>query len=145
MNSINLTGMIVRENPTIVLSASGLEYCRFTLSVRRKYVDKYDFIDCVAYRSVANNICKTLKKGDMISVLGELHVDKFEKDNIKRNYISVSIESFSFCTRRKDKTDSDCSVEYEDNKVSEASDSPKKDIKEEIGIDYNFDDDDLPF
>lgn len=137
MNSINLTGTIVREDPVVLTSANGKEYCRFTLQVRRKYIDKYDFVDCVAYKYTANNICKFFKKGDYISVLGELHIDKFEKGETTRYYTSVSVEAFSFCSY-KEGLKSDHNKEDEDNKSN-------KDIKEEIGIDYDFDDDDLPF
>ena len=52
MNSVVLSGRLVRD-PKLEKSANGIPYTNFTIAVKRNYGDEVDFIDCSAFRGIA--------------------------------------------------------------------------------------------
>ena len=87
MNSVNLIGNLVRD-PELKTTAKGVYMCRFTIGVRRDYVGAdgeraSDFINCIAWRKNAENICKYLSKGKKVGIKGTLQSSSYEKDGRK--------------------------------------------------------------
>ena len=74
------------SDPELRQTQSGIQTCRFTVAVNRRFKDKSsgetkaDFISCQAWRQTAEFICKYFSKGNMIGrvpVLREYHMLEF--------------------------------------------------------------------
>ena len=73
LNQIVLVGRLTKK-PEIV---EGKDYCILTIAVPRSFknedgIYETDFIDCVAYKSVAKNTCEWCDKGDLLGIKGRL-------------------------------------------------------------------------
>lgn len=103
MNKVILIGNLVRD-PEMGESSSGKTYCRFSVAVRRDYPDangeyQADFFNCTAWRGLAENIAKYLRKGNKIAVEGSIQINKREgRDGTERTYVEISVNSADFMT-----------------------------------------------
>ena len=63
MNVVILIGRLTKD-PELKQTSSNLVYCRFTIAVDRPFSkdNATDFINCVAWRKQAENLCKYQKK-----------------------------------------------------------------------------------
>ena len=101
MNKAILIGNLVRD-PEIGESSSGKTYCRFSVAVRRDYPDangeyQADFFNCTAWRGLAENIGKYLRKGNKIAIEGSIQINKREgRDGTERTYVEISVSSADF-------------------------------------------------
>ena len=60
--------------------------CKFTMACdrpKRKGQNDYetDFFPCVAWNRNGDTIISYFKKGDMITIVGEVHINRYEKDD----------------------------------------------------------------
>ncbi len=84
MNSVQLVGRLTRD-PELKTTANGVSVCSFTLAVNRRFKNadgEYDadFINCIAWRQNADNLCKYRVKGDTVGVVGSIQTRNYEKD-----------------------------------------------------------------
>lgn len=83
MNKVILIGHITAD-PELRHTQSGVETCRFTVAVDRKFVDKNtgerqtDFVTCVAWRQTASFVAKYFQKGNMIVAEGSLRNNNYQ-------------------------------------------------------------------
>lgn len=68
--------------PEYKKTPNGTSLVRFTLAVDRQFKDKdgnriTDFIPCQAWRQTADYMQQYIHKGDMVSITGELHSEKY--------------------------------------------------------------------
>lgn len=90
-------------NPEKKMTVSDVAVCDFTVAVNRRFnKDITDFINCQAWRNTAEFITKYFKKGQEILVVGELHIDRYEKDGETRYSTKVSVEEVDFCGSKND-------------------------------------------
>ena len=88
MNKVVITGRLV-ANPELHTTQSGVESCRFTVAVDRRFADKNtgereaDFITCVAWRQTAKFVSTYFTKGKMIALEGSLRTGKYQDKNHK--------------------------------------------------------------
>ena len=107
LNTIALMGRLTRD-PELRRTPSGVAVTSFTLAVDRDFKDadgvkKVDFIDCVAWKSNAENAARYLAQGRMVSVKGRLQLrDWTDKDGNKRRSAEVAVDSFYFADSRPD-------------------------------------------
>lgn len=68
---------------------SGLSVASFALAVQGRQKNEVDFIDCVAWRQSADFLGQFARKGDMISVSGQLKTSTYERNgqNIKKTEV----------------------------------------------------------
>lgn len=82
MNKIILMGRLTAD-PELKQTQSGIQTCRFTVAVNRRFKDKSsgetkaDFISCQAWRQTAEFICKYFSKGNMICLEGSLQTGSY--------------------------------------------------------------------
>lgn len=101
MNSVILSGRLTAA-PELKATASGTNVTTFCIAVDRRYQSKdgekiTDFINCVAWRNIAEFICKYFKKGEPITVRGEIQTRKYtDKNNNNRVAVEVVIEEAHF-------------------------------------------------
>ena len=84
----------------------GTPLCQFTLATNRPVIRdgkrETDFITCIIWNKLAENLVKFQRKGNLLGIQGELRVDTYEADG-KRKYKSyVLVEEVEFLEPRKD-------------------------------------------
>ena len=136
MNRAMLTGRLTKE-PVLEHTKQGTPLCQFTLATNRPVIRdgkrETDFITCIIWNKLAENLVKFQRKGNLLGIQGELRVDTYEADG-KRKYKSyVLVEEVEFLEPRKDMP--------KDEEVDFKKVSAKTKREEQIKIT----DDDLPF
>lgn len=108
MNQVILIGNLVRD-PEMKTTAIGVSVCRFCVAVDRPYkIDgkiETDFINIVAWRGVADNVGKYLKKGDKCAVIGAIQNRSYNaQDGTKRYITEVVADNVVLPAVKKDET-----------------------------------------
>lgn len=100
-NNVNIVGNLTRD-PELKFLDSGSAVTNFGVAVNRKYkkdgqeVEEVCFIDCVAWQSLAENVCASLKKGDRVLVSGRLDQRSWETTaGDKRTKVELSADEVS--------------------------------------------------
>ena len=132
MNLIVLKGRLIADPEVKKVGANQTTVCEFCVAVDRRFEkDKTDFINCQAWGNTGEFIGKYFAKGKEIALVGELHIDKYEKDGENRYLTRVKVDSVEFCGSKNDN----------DNNSEKPNSSPATPADfEEIA-----DDEDLPF
>lgn len=127
MNKIILKGRLT-SNPELRRTPSDISVCSFTIAVNRRFDrDKADFINCEAWRQTGEFVNKYFAKGQEILIVGELHIDKSERDGETRFFTKVVADEVEFCGSKSE------------NFQEKTNSSVPADVEEIT------DDDDLPF
>lgn len=118
MNKMILKGRLTAD-PELRKTQNDIAVCNFTVAVNRRFDrEKTDFITCEAWRQTAEFISKYFSKGKEIAVVGELHIDKWDKDGETRYLTKVSVDEVEFCGGKNDgeakANNSAPNVEFED-------------------------------
>ena len=92
-NSVHLIGTLTRD---IELSknSKGNSFVRFTLACTRDNKPFTDFINCIAFGDMANDICKHGDKDTGFCIVGNLRTSSYEKNGNKQYSTNVIVESF---------------------------------------------------
>ena len=105
MNKVILLGRLTKD-PELKVTPSGVKVCSFSLAVNRRFAKEgqqnADFINCVAWRNTAEFIAKYFSKGKMMSVVGSLQTDSYEKDGQTHYKTDVLIDEVYFAGDKKD-------------------------------------------
>lgn len=133
MNKIIIKGRLTAD-PEPKKTPGDVSVCTFSVAVNRRFQkDKTDFINCEAWRTTADFISNYFKKGQEIMLTGELHIDSYEKDGIKRTAAKISVDEVEFCGNKSENLNTE--------KNEEAFEITNEDFSE-----VSADDDlDLPF
>ena len=80
--------------------------CKFTIACdrpKKKDADKpeTDFFHCAAWNRNADVIVDWFGRGDLVTLVGAVHIDRFVKDGQKRNYTEITVEEIHFSGGRK--------------------------------------------
>lgn len=129
MNKVILKGRLTADPQTKRVGENDTMVCDFTVAVNRRFnKDVADFINCQAWGKIAEFIKAYFSKGREILVMGELHIDKYDKDGETRYFTRVNVDEVEFCGNKKDN----------ENTTTEETE-PASDSFEVV------EDDDLPF
>ena len=104
MNKVILIGNLTKD-PELSTTNSGLNYCRFTLAVPKRFVQNgergAEFINIVVWRVQADNCHKYLKKGSKACVVGSLQTRSYDaQDGSKRYVTEVVAEEVEFLSTK---------------------------------------------
>ena len=131
MNLVVLKGRLIADPEVKKVGANQTTVCEFCVATDRRFEkDKTDFINCQAWGNTGEFIGKYFSKGKEIALVGELHIDKFEKDGENRYLTRVKVDNVEFCGSKNDN----------DSNSEKSNKSPAPADFEEIA-----DDEDLPF
>lgn len=135
MNKVILIGNLTKD-PELSTTNSGINYCRFTLAVPKRFSNQgerdAEFINIVVWRVQADNCHKYLKKGSKACVVGSLQTRSYDaQDGSKRYVTEVVAEEVEFLSTRNNN----------DNASTVSSSSSDSDASELQPIE----DDTLPF
>ena len=112
MNKVYLIGNLTRD-PELSTTNSGISVCRISLAVSRRFASadgsrETDFFNIVAWRAIAENCAKYLKKGSKIAVVGSIQNHSYEgTDGAKRYTTDITAEEIEFLTTKGDAQSND--------------------------------------
>lgn len=105
MNRVILVGNITKDIE-LKKSSNGLNYCRFTLAVPRGFVNEKgekesDFINLVAWRTLAETISKYVKKGDKLGVIAKLQTRTWKENEETKYATDIIADEIEFLNTKK--------------------------------------------
>lgn len=113
MNKVVLIGRLTRDPELKFTPGSGVAVSTFTLAVDRNYVGQdgqrqVDFINCRAWRKLAETIANNLSKGRLVAVHGSIQTGSYDaKDGSKKYFTEVVVDEIKFLDFAKDKSNDD--------------------------------------
>lgn len=80
--------------------------CKFTIACDRpkrkgEETAETDFFPCTAWNRNADVIVDWFGKGDMVTLVGAVHIYRYEKDGQKRSSTEVKVEEIHFSVGKK--------------------------------------------
>lgn len=98
MNNVNLIGRLTADIE-LRYTQSQKAVAQFTIAVDG-YNDKTNFIRCVAWEKLAENLSNYCHKGSPIAVTGRLESGSYEKNGVKHYTQDVTCERIEFLERK---------------------------------------------
>lgn len=104
MNKTIIIGNLVRA-PETSTTPSGVNYCRFTVAVRKRYRREGQpdstFFRVTAWRGLGDSCAKYLDKGKKVMVCGEIDASAYtDRDGNPRATLEINAEEVEFLTPR---------------------------------------------
>ena len=100
---INKVVLVVRLTRDIVVNKSdkGVKVATISLAIPRSFKNSEglydtDFVDCVAFDSIASNTSEYCKKGDIVGVKGRVQSRTIENEGKKENIMDIICEKITF-------------------------------------------------
>ncbi len=104
MNRANVIGNLTRD-PEVRMTNGGISVCTFSVAVQRRFANQQgerqaDFFNIVAWRALADNCGRYLKKGSKVFVAGPLQNRTYEaQDGTKRYVTEIIADEVEFLDR----------------------------------------------
>jgi single-strand DNA-binding protein len=150
LNQVTIMGNLTRD-PELRQTPNGQSVCSFSLALNRSYKDSSgewqeatDYIDVVAWSTLAERIAQYLSKGRRALVQGRLQSRSWEQDGNKRSKIEVLANDVTFLDSRGGESGGDDTPAPASAKPSGGSKAKKDTVIEDIG-DEPINLDDIPF
>ena len=108
MNKAILVGRLTKDPELKMTENTKREVCQFTIAVNRPYTNddgerKADFINCVVWDKLAENLSKYQKKGNQVAVEGRIQTRNYDDQNGQKRYVTeVIVENIDFVGSRRD-------------------------------------------
>lgn len=104
LNQIILVGRLTRDI-TVNKADNGVKVATISIAVPRSFknvdgVYDTDFIDCVAFDTVALNTSEYCGKGDVVGIKGRIQTRVIEKDDKKENTLEIICEKITFLSSK---------------------------------------------
>ena len=105
LNQIILVGRLTRD-VAVHKSENGTKVATISLAIPRSFKNAEgsydtDFIDCVAFDSIATNTSEYCSKGDIVGVKGRVQSRIVEKENNKEYLMEIVAEKVTFLSSKK--------------------------------------------
>ncbi len=93
MNKAILVGRLTKDPELKMTENTKREVCQFTIAVNRPYTNddgerKADFINCVVWDKLAENLSKYQKKGNQVAVEGRIQTRNYDDKDGKKIYVT---------------------------------------------------------
>ena len=140
LNKVVLSGRLTSK-PELKVTPSGINVCSFSIAIKRRGAEESDFINCQAWRKIAEFISQYFDKGSAICVTGSIQTRSWNDNNGNKRFATeVVVDEAMFVDSRSDPTNSTQSTETYNpyTNPSHPSKIDMKDIRAET-------DEDLPF
>lgn len=104
LNQIVLVGRLTRDI-SINKSEKGVRVATIPLAIPRSFKNidgnyDTDFIDCIAFESVASNTAEYCGKGDIVGVKGRIQSRIVEKGDKKEQVMDIIAEKVTFLSNK---------------------------------------------
>lgn len=106
MNKAFIIGNLTKD-VELTTTSSGVSVARFTVATQRRFANAdgervADFHNCVAWRGLAENLAKYCKKGNKVSVVGEIQTRSYDaQDGTKRYVTEIMANEVEFLSSKK--------------------------------------------
>lgn len=140
LNKVVLSGRLTPK-PELKVTPSGINVCNFSIAIKRRGAEESDFINCQAWRKIAEFISQYFDKGSAICVTGSIQTRSWNDNNGNKRYATeVVVDEAMFVDSRSDSTNAPQSTETHNPYTTPVHPSKidMKDIRAET-------DEDLPF
>ena len=156
MNRVVLVGRITRD-PELRTSPSGVSFVAFSIAVNRTNVNangerEADFINCVAFNKLAENLARFIKKGGQIGVEGKLQTRRYQaQDGTNRTATEVICDAVHFLEPRNSQPQQNSYNDYSSyepapqRSYQEPKQQNKPSMFDDVKEQFDITDDDLPF
>ncbi len=105
MNQVQLIGRLTHD-PELKYLPQGMPIVKFRLAVNRNK-DEADFINCIAFNKVAENLANYQKKGSRIAIVGKIQTGSYENQQGQRIYTTdIVANNIEFLDSRSDSQNS---------------------------------------
>lgn len=105
INHVVVVGRLTKK-PELKFTSTGTKYTQFSVATQRNFKNKSgeyeaDFINCLMWRTAAENFVKFTDKGSLVGIEGRIQTRSYDKDG-KTVYITeVLAEGFSLLETKK--------------------------------------------
>lgn len=97
----------ITKDPVLAFTAGGIAVATFNVAVNERKKDetgKYvngdaSYYTCNVWRTQAENVVESLKKGDTVVVVGKVKMKSWEKEGVKRSSAEVEVDSVGISLR----------------------------------------------
>jgi len=147
MNKVILMGRLTRD-PELAQAPSGISMTRFSIAVNRRFAkdgqQQADFLNCIAWRQTAENICKFFKKGSMIAITGSIQTRSWDGQDGKKQYATdIVVDEFYFTGSKAESGTNGGDFGY--SAPAQQAATPAAGEFDEMGFSMDSSEDDLPF
>ena len=108
MNKALLTGRLTKD-PVLEKTKNNIFKCQFSIAVNRPIVrdgkKETDFITCIVWNKLAENLVKYQRKGNLIAIYGELRTDTYESNGEKKYKSYVLGQEIEYLEAKKEMPD----------------------------------------
>lgn len=107
MNKVIITGRLTKD-PEVKYTASGNAVCSFSVATDRRFKGQNgerqtDYINCVAWRQLANVLGQYFHKGSRIGLVGNLQTRQYDDQNGRKvNVTEVIVDEIEFVDTKAD-------------------------------------------
>jgi single-strand DNA-binding protein len=130
MANLNLNKVVVggrlTADPELRSTSSGVHTVGFSIAINgRGHNAKVEYIDIVAWRGLAETVCKYFKKGSSIVVSGRLSTRSWtDANNVKRQKVEVVADDVMFVDGRSDNNETVATNVTEESSEESDSEAP---------------------
>ena len=133
MNNVNLIGRLTAD-PELRTTGSGISTTRFSIAIDGVPTPSgerhTDFINIVAWRNQADNVCKFCHKGSLVGVTGRIQTSSYKDKNGNKIFKTDVLAN---------------TIIFLDHKNSETTENVIQTESKSVENDVAIDDADLPF
>ena len=146
MSALNLNKVILgghlTTDPELKQTPAGVSVTSFSIAVNRKgKKDETDFINCVAWRTTAEFVCKYFKRGSGICIVGSVQTRSWQDNNGNKRYATEIIADEAYFVDSKNESNTDAFSPTPTNNTPQSENiAPSAVTWDEVS-----DDTDLPF
>lgn len=151
INQVIIMGNLTRD-PELRQTPNGQSVCSFSLALNRSYKDSSgewqeatDYIDVVAWATLAERVAQYLSKGRRALVQGRLQSRSWEQDGQKRSKVEVLANDVTFLDSRGGEQNGNPDINNQTDERPAKSGGSKKDTVIEDINDEPINLDDIPF
>lgn len=102
MNKVFLIGNLTKD-PEQKKSTLGTTFTKFSLAINR-YPDGVDYLNCIAFDKIGENVAKYTKKGKKLAVIGSLKMDIYtDNKGVSRVQTHIVCENVEFLSSKDEK------------------------------------------
>src|SRR5574344_1393760 len=107
MNKVIEIGNLTKD-VELLKTNSGVSVAQFTIAVKRNYKNESgeydsDFLNCVAWRTQADNLHKYCHKGDKIAIVGAVQTRSYDaQDGTKRYVTEIVADEIEFVNTKRE-------------------------------------------
>lgn len=144
MNRVELIGRLTSK-PELKYTNSNIAVSKFSIAVNG-YNDKTDFINIVAWKNQAENLCKFQDKGSLVSVEGRIQTGSYDDKDGKKVYtVEVVADNIGYLESKKngqtpieEVNPSDFENKSNSEIVADVMNDPFADFGDSVSVDDNF-------